>query len=35
MGGTSGVSMMLILLALITFVAALYARETKKEPLLG
>src|SRR6201982_840500 len=35
MGGTSGVSMMLILLALITFVAALYARETKSESLLG
>jgi MHS family shikimate/dehydroshikimate transporter-like MFS transporter len=35
MGGTSGVSMMLILLALITFGAALYARETKSEPLLG
>jgi MHS family shikimate/dehydroshikimate transporter-like MFS transporter len=35
MGGTSGVSMMLILLALITFAAALCARETKSEPLLG
>jgi MFS family permease len=35
MGGTTGVSMMLILLALITFVAALCARETKSESLLG
>jgi MFS transporter, MHS family, shikimate and dehydroshikimate transport protein len=35
MGGTSGVSMMLILLALITFAAALCARETKSESLLG
>jgi MFS transporter, MHS family, shikimate and dehydroshikimate transport protein len=33
MGGTAGVSMMLILLALITFIAALCARETKGEPL--
>jgi hypothetical protein len=35
MGGTSGISMMLILLALITFAAALGARETKSESLLG
>jgi MHS family shikimate/dehydroshikimate transporter-like MFS transporter len=35
MGGTAGVSMMLILLALITFVATLCARETKGESLLG
>jgi MHS family shikimate/dehydroshikimate transporter-like MFS transporter len=35
MGGTTGVSMMLILLALITFAAALCARETKNETLLG
>src|ERR1700758_1123990 len=35
MGGTTGVSMMLILLALITFAAALCARETKDETLLG
>jgi MFS transporter, MHS family, shikimate and dehydroshikimate transport protein len=35
MGGTAGVSVMLILLALITFVAALYARETKNESLVG
>jgi MHS family shikimate/dehydroshikimate transporter-like MFS transporter len=33
MGGTAGVSMMLILLALITFVATLCARETKGETL--
>jgi hypothetical protein len=30
MGGTAGVSMMLILLALITFAAALCARETRR-----
>jgi MHS family shikimate/dehydroshikimate transporter-like MFS transporter len=35
MGGTAGVSMMLILLALITFAAALCARETKSESLTG
>jgi MFS transporter, MHS family, shikimate and dehydroshikimate transport protein len=35
MGGTAGVSAMLILLALITFVAALCARETKGESLTG
>jgi MFS transporter, MHS family, shikimate and dehydroshikimate transport protein len=35
MGGTAGVSMMLILLALITFVATLCARETKGESLPG
>jgi len=35
MGGTAGVSMMLILLALITFIATLCARETKGESLLG
>ena len=29
MGGTAGVSMMLILLASITFIATLFARETK------
>jgi MHS family shikimate/dehydroshikimate transporter-like MFS transporter len=33
-GGTAGVSIMLILLALITLVATLFARETKDEPLL-
>jgi MHS family shikimate/dehydroshikimate transporter-like MFS transporter len=35
MGGTTGVSMMLILLALITFAATLCARETKSESLRG
>jgi MHS family shikimate/dehydroshikimate transporter-like MFS transporter len=35
MGGTAGVSVMLILLAAITFIAALFARETKDEPLIG
>ena len=35
MGGTAGVSMMLILLALITFAATVCARETKGESLLG
>jgi MFS transporter, MHS family, shikimate and dehydroshikimate transport protein len=35
MGGTAGVSMMLILLALITLMATLYARETKGESLRG
>ena len=34
-GGTSGVSLMMIALALITLVAALCARETKGEPLSG
>lgn len=34
MGGTAGVSIMLILLAGITLIAAFYARETKDEPLL-
>jgi MFS transporter, MHS family, shikimate and dehydroshikimate transport protein len=33
-GGTTGVSIMLILLALITLAATLFARETKDEPLL-
>jgi MHS family shikimate/dehydroshikimate transporter-like MFS transporter len=33
-GGTAGVSIMLILLALVTLVAALFARETKGEALL-
>ena len=34
MGGTAGVSVMLILLALITLVATFFARETMGEPLL-
>jgi MHS family shikimate/dehydroshikimate transporter-like MFS transporter len=34
MGGTAGVSIMLILLALITLVATLFARETKDDPAL-
>ena len=34
MGGTAGVSVMLILLALVTLVATFFARETKDEPLL-
>jgi MHS family shikimate/dehydroshikimate transporter-like MFS transporter len=34
MGGTAGVSLMLILLALITLVATFFARETMDEPLL-
>ena len=34
-GGTTGVSLMMIGLALITLVAALVARETKGEPLNG
>jgi MHS family shikimate/dehydroshikimate transporter-like MFS transporter len=34
LGGTAGVSIMLILLALITLVATLFARETKDDPLL-
>ena len=34
MGGTAGVSVMLIVLAVITFVAAFYARETKGAALL-
>ncbi|MGA7790735.1 MAG: MFS transporter, partial [Xanthobacteraceae bacterium] len=34
-GGTAGVSIMLILLAAVTLVATLFARETKDEPLLG
>jgi MFS transporter, MHS family, shikimate and dehydroshikimate transport protein len=33
LGGTAGVSIMLILLALATLVAALFARETKNDPL--
>jgi MFS transporter, MHS family, shikimate and dehydroshikimate transport protein len=33
MGGTAGVSMLLILLAVVTFVATLFAPETKDEPL--
>jgi MHS family shikimate/dehydroshikimate transporter-like MFS transporter len=33
-GGTAGVSIMLILLALITLTAALFARETRGEALL-
>src|SRR3984893_7081703 len=33
MGGTAGVSMMLILLAAITFIATLFATETKHQPL--
>jgi MHS family shikimate/dehydroshikimate transporter-like MFS transporter len=35
MGGTAGVSIMLILLAGITFVATLFAHETKDKPLLS
>jgi MFS transporter, MHS family, shikimate and dehydroshikimate transport protein len=35
MGGTAGVSIMLILLALITLIATLFARETKDDPLIG
>ena len=34
MGGTAGVSLMLILLALITLVATFFAHETKDDPLL-
>jgi hypothetical protein len=34
MGGTAGVSMMLILLASITFISTLFARETKGETLV-
>jgi MHS family shikimate/dehydroshikimate transporter-like MFS transporter len=34
MGGTAGVSMMLILLASITFFATLFAKETKGEALV-
>jgi MFS transporter, MHS family, shikimate and dehydroshikimate transport protein len=34
MGGTAGVSVMLILLALITLIATFFAHETKDEPLL-
>ena len=34
MGGTTGVSIMLILLALITLTATLFARETKGDALL-
>ena len=34
MGGTAGVSMMLILLALITFIATLFATETKNRSLI-
>jgi MHS family shikimate/dehydroshikimate transporter-like MFS transporter len=33
-GGTAGVSVMLILLALVTLIAALFAHETKDAPLL-
>ena len=33
LGGTAGVSIMLILLALITLVATMFARETKDDPL--
>jgi MHS family shikimate/dehydroshikimate transporter-like MFS transporter len=35
MGGTAGVSIMLILLALITLVATCFARETKDDPLVS
>lgn len=35
LGGTGGVSIMLILLALITLVATLFARETKNDPLVS
>jgi len=34
MGGTAGVSLMLILLAAITFIATLFATETKSRPLV-
>ena len=34
-GGTAGVSIMLILLALVTLIATLFARETKDDPLLS
>jgi MFS transporter, MHS family, shikimate and dehydroshikimate transport protein len=34
LGGTAGVSIMLILLALITLTATLFARETKDDPLI-
>ena len=34
-GGTTGVSIMMIVLALITLAAAIAARETKGEPLIG
>ena len=34
LGGTAGVSIMLILLALITLTATLFARETKNDPLI-
>jgi MHS family shikimate/dehydroshikimate transporter-like MFS transporter len=34
MGGTAGVSVMLILLALVTLVATCFARETKDDPLI-
>jgi MHS family shikimate/dehydroshikimate transporter-like MFS transporter len=34
MGGTSGVSIMLILLAILTLVATFYAHETKAAPLV-
>ena len=33
MGGTAGVSLLLILLAAVTFIATLFARETKGESL--
>lgn len=35
LGGTAGVSLMLVGLAAITFTAALFARETRHEPLRG
>jgi hypothetical protein len=34
MGGTAGISVMLILLAVITFIATLAARETKDDKSL-
>jgi MHS family shikimate/dehydroshikimate transporter-like MFS transporter len=34
MGGSAGVSVMLIILAIITLIAALFSRETKNDPLL-
>lgn len=34
MGGTAGVSVMLILLALVTLAATFFARETKNDPLI-
>jgi hypothetical protein len=35
LGGTAGVSLMLIALALITFVATLFAKETKGQSLVS